>query len=85
MKKSTIAERLLQHFANGGELSIYNMRVVWITNPAREVVRNFQNIHSVRLVRTRMTKPTGGYYIVYTLDPKDKDSIVEAWRKSINV
>lgn len=83
MKKSTIAERLLQHFANGGEVSIYNMRVVWITNPAREVTRNFEDIHNVRLVRTKVPKPTGGSYIVYTLDPKDKDRIVEIWRKSI--
>lgn len=82
--KTTIAERLLQHFANGGEVSIYNMRAVWITNPGREVTRNFEDLHNIRLVRTKQHKPTGGTYINYSVAESDLPTVKDIWLKSLN-
>lgn len=69
-----IQKRLLRHFAQGKPLSIKNMWMLKITNPAREVARAFETPFKVSLKREKIKwneNNESGYYFQYTVNNDD--------------
>ena len=74
IKLSPIQQRLLRHFTENKPLSIKNMWMLRITNPSREVTRNFEIPFGVAINRKIVTwKENGehGYYTEYSINPND--------------
>ena len=73
-KLSPVQKRLLRHFTENKPLSIKNMWMLRITNPAREITRNFEVPFGVAINKKTITwKENGehGYYTEYTINPND--------------
>ncbi len=84
---NSIKTRLLEHFADGNTLSIRNMYLVNISNPAREVARNFESVYNIPLIRKKIEwKENGssGYFYEYSLSPENLEKAREIRKKLIN-
>ena len=83
---SNIKTRLLGHFADGNTLSVRNMYLVNITNPAREVARNFEDVYNIPLIRKRIDwkyNGSSGFFFEYSLSPENKEKALQLI-KSLN-
>jgi hypothetical protein len=77
---SNIKTRLLEHFASGNTLSVRNMYLVNITNPAREVVRNFELVYNIPVERKRIDwkhNGSSGYFFEYSLSRDNREKAVK--------
>lgn len=76
----SIKTRLLAHFADGNTLSIRNMYLVNISNPAREVTRNFVEIYNIPVEHRKIEwkhQGSSGYFFEYFLSPENIEKAKE--------